>query len=374
MLERIARRIWALPPGPAELLVWPLTALSWVYASIAGRRVHAYQSGQKTVSTLPVPVISVGNLAVGGTGKTPMTMHLARALAKKGRRVGVLTRGYGGSNEGKGPLMVSLGAGPLVTPEVAGDEAVLLAQQLGNVPIAACAKRADGGRLLLDTVPVDVLLLDDGFQHLALKRDADVVLLDGAAPFGNGMVMPRGPLREQPAALSRADLIVLREDEPASGAAGVEAIRPFGQAPLVMAKTRVTGVTDLAGNSVLMPPGVRVLAACGIAKPERFSATLASLSVQVTQLVSFADHASFSAADVSRLVKQAKADRAVAVVVTAKDAVKLAPIWPTDIPLWVVRIGLNVTPLQDRDHAGMDWLGELLVLAESRCAERTARI
>jgi tetraacyldisaccharide 4'-kinase len=312
---------------------------------------------------LPVPVISIGNLAVGGTGKTPMTIHLAQALMAKNRRVGILTRGYGGSNEGKSAIMVSIGNGPEVPPQVAGDEAVLLAEQLKGVPVAACAKRVEAGRLLLDTVPVDVLLLDDGFQHLALQRDADLVLLDAAQPFGNGMVLPRGPLREQPKALARADVIALR----GGGVdAAAEVVSRVSAAPVVSVQTKLSSVTDVAGNPVLVPPRARVVVACGIARPERFLQTLKALSVEVAEFVPFADHAAYTEADVTRLVALAK--NSVAVLVTAKDAVKLAPIWPTDTPLWVVHIDLQVT---SQDDDGGDWVDRLLACAEARFAERS---
>jgi len=310
---------------------------------------------------LPVPVISVGNLAVGGTGKTPMTLHLAEAFGARGRRVGILTRGYGGSHKGKSPLLVSDGRGEVMaSAAVAGDEAVLMALRLSGVAVAVCADRVAGGRLLVDRAGVDLMLLDDGFQHLALVRDADVVLVDGVTPFGNGGVLPRGPLRESPRALTRADWVVARDP------AGVPPDSLIGcGVPVVTARTVTTGVTDGTGKPCDVAPGTPVLAVCGIARPERFWATLAELPFMVRASQSFSDHARYGPEEVADLCDRARACGAEAVVTTEKDGVKLAPLWPEGLPLRVVRVGLEVTG----DDA---WVAGLLAGAERRFAARVA--
>ncbi|MBI5137012.1 MAG: tetraacyldisaccharide 4'-kinase [Nitrospirae bacterium] len=361
-LERLARRVWATPGGAADVLLWPLGGLSWLYARAAAARAAAYATGNKPRQALPVPVISVGNLAVGGTGKTPLTMLLARELTARGRRVGILTRGYGGSNEGEDPIMVSLGAGALVGPDVSGDEPALMAASLPGVPVAAGARRAEAGRLLLQCAPVDVLLMDDGFQHHALVRDADVVLVDGASPFGNGHCLPRGSLREPPAALGRADLIVARDPPP--GADPQTALAAFSAAPVATARTRVAGVFD-ASDKRIEVGGRKVLAVCGIAAPGRFAATLAETGARPAGFMAFADHAPYDRARADAIAAEAERLGAEAVVTTGKDAVKLAPLWRGATPLWTVRIELAV----DAPDGG-DWVAALLDLAARRFAGR----
>ncbi len=367
MFERLARRIWRYPAGPMELFAWPLTLLSWFYARAARRRVDAYLNGEREREALPVPVISIGNLSVGGTGKTPTTIWLAQQLLDRGNTVGVLTRGYGGSNEGKAAIMVSDGSGPVVGAEVAGDEAVLLAQQLPNVPVAVCARRAEAGRLLLENHPVDVILLDDGFQHVQLQRDADLVLVDGDRPVENGFTLPRGPLREPPRALGRADLVMARVGSTGMLPGNRTVLAHYTRARLVTVTTTVTGITDMDGNPVTGRSGMRVVGACGIARPERFRRSLEKLGLTVVDFVPFADHAAFQSGDVANLVRRAAG--ADAVVVTAKDAVKLVPIWPETTPLWVVHIGLERVG-DDSGAGGRDWIDLLMETAGRRFTDR----
>ena len=363
-LEAWIQRAWARPGGAADVFLWPLLLLSGLYGTVVAVRAAAFRAGVLRSRRLPVAVISVGNLAVGGTGKTPFTIHLARAIQARGLGVGILTRGYGGSNEGKGPLLVGDGESVLAGPDEAGDEAVLLARSLPGVPVVACADRYAGGTCLLASGPVDVILLDDGFQHLALARDADVVLVDGKLPFGNGFVLPRGPLREPPSALARAHLIVVRADD------GVDPgqARRLGAltgAPVVGAGLHVTGVVDGAGKPVDLPPGAPVYGVCGIGRPERFRHTLSGMAVKLTGFQAFPDHAAYGAATVAEVAARATESGARAVVTTEKDAVKLAPLWSEAIPLWVVRVGLEVS-------GGADWVEGLLASTNRRFSETVA--
>lgn len=366
-LEAALRRVWETAGGPAELLLWPLSLAAWGYGAAVRARARAYAAGRRKAEALPLPVISIGNLAAGGTGKTPLTIALARALGGRGLRVGVLTRGYRGSNEGRAPLLVSDGARTLADPAAAGDEAVLLAHSLPGVPVVAGARRAEAGRALLAaraSDPPDVLLLDDGFQHLALVRDADVVLVDGATPLANGRLLPRGPLREPPAALARADRVMARVGARVGESAPLPDLSAWTAAPVLAARTRVTGVTDAAGAPADPLDGVSVLGVAGIARPERFAATLADLGARVAGFAPYPDHAPYGPAEVATLRARAARCGAAVVAATAKDAVKLGPLWPADgIPLRVVEVTLEVTGPDD-------WAADLLSLARSRFAAR----
>jgi tetraacyldisaccharide 4'-kinase len=365
--EAAVHRIWALPGGAAELLLWPLSLCAVLYGAGAAWRAAAYRRGLLRAEALPVPVISVGNLAVGGTGKTPLCIALARALEERGRRVGVLTRGYKGSHEGRGALLVSDGTRVLADAATAGDEAVLLARSLPGAPVAAGSRRAEAGRLLLagdGFEAPDLLLLDDGFQHLALARDADVVLVDARAPLCNGRVLPRGPLRERPAALGRADVVVARgsEGDP------VPDLSAHTAAPVLPGRTRVTGVLDAEGAPAGDLAGRSVLGVAGIARPERFAATLAELGVRLAGFEPRPDHAPYGPADAGKLSARARDLGAEAVATTAKDAVKLAPLWPEGgPPLRVVAVTLEVG---EGGEGGDAWADGLLARAAARVAAR----
>lgn len=369
--DRIARNLWGRSGPAAELALLPLTALSGLYRGGLRLRASAYKKGWKTAASLPVPVISIGNLTVGGTGKTPMTLLLAETYREAGRKVGVLTRGYRGSHEGGEALVVSDGTGRLVSAEVAGDEAALLAERLAGIPVVAAARRAEGGKLLIARFGVDIILLDDGFQHLALKRDADLLLMDGEAPFGNGHLLPRGPLREPPGALDRADVVVVRGKK--VSAALKKQVLACGVTRVLTAETVIEGVFDPSGKEEIPAPGTQVLAVCGIARPERFARTLEELPVVVCHSLSFADHAGYGPDRIERIRLEAGRCGAQAVITTEKDAVKLAPFWDPEIPLYTVRIGLEIGAAAEsggKSGAG-EWAAELLALAAERFALRT---
>lgn len=366
--ERLARAVWSRQGGVAELVLWPLSLAEALYGGVVRARAEAYRRGRRRRRTLPVPVISVGNLAVGGTGKTPMVIHLAAALMTFGRRPGVLSRGYRGRAEGGPPLLVADGTSLLSDPETAGDEPYLIASRLPGVPVAVCADRAEGGRLLLERARPDVVLLDDGFQHLALARDAEVVLLDGDAPFGNGRLLPRGPLREPPEALKRADVVAVRAEDGLS-ASLERRLAALTDARLVALRTEVEGITDLAGKPAELAPGTAVFALCGIARPERFRTTVSSLGLAVAGFLDTGDHAAYGPERIGDCVARARAAGAQAVVTTAKDAVKLAGKWPDDLPLRVVQVGLATVPSGGGED-GPSWEERLLALAEARFARR----
>jgi len=253
-------------------------------------------------------VLSVGNIAVGGTGKTPFVIWLARRLREAGHHPGILARGYGGKAAGSG---------------APNDEGAVIAQALGaEVPQVQDPDRVRGGRGLLAAFPaVDVLLLDDGFQHRRLARDLDIVLLDCTNPFGFGFCLPRGRLREPPRALKRAGAVVLTRSERVSPdvvkqlAARVEAL---SKAPLAVALSEPWPAGLAAKLS-----GARVLACCGIGNPQAFLGTLADLGAIVVAQRILRDHEALPVEAWPGLIAQAKAAGAEGVVITAKDAVKV---------------------------------------------------
>jgi tetraacyldisaccharide 4'-kinase len=304
----------------ARILLAPLSGL---YALGARWRARRWRGRGRH---LPRPVLSVGNLTFGGTGKTPFVIHFCRELVRRGRRPVVLSRGY----RAVGPR--------------GNDEAQVIARHLPGVPHVQHPDRFAGGSSVADSA--DVFVLDDGFQHYPLHRDADVVLVDATDPFGGGACPPGGRLREPLAALARATLVVItRVDLVARETVGaiMREIRARTAAPVATAAFRATCDEDLAGRDVLV--------ACGIGNPRAFAATVESLGARVAARRFFRDHHAFTADDAADL-----AGHGLPVVVTEKDAVKLEAIWPGPAPLHIVRIDVAVQDGQAEIDAVLDAL------------------
>ena len=334
--------------SPLRWALTPLVPLSHLYGLGMLVRERLYATGLIAQRALPVKVISIGNLSVGGTGKTPVVIALANALRGNGRRVGVVSRGYGRRGT-SGVLEVSDGLSLQGNPERTGDEPFLIAERCAGVPVVVGADRYAAGRYLLDRFEVDTLILDDGFQHLALKRDIDVVLLDATAPFGNSDLLPRGRLRERLSALERASLIFVTRAGQAQDLAGVlEAIRRMAPAmPLCVTDFTPTALEKIGAFSESQAPealkGERVVALSGIGNPDSFRRLLESLSATVIDHCIFPDHHRYSIQDIRRVAKVAANLRADRVVTTEKDAVKLQLLLDSasQSGMWIVRIDVN---------------------------------
>jgi tetraacyldisaccharide 4'-kinase len=281
-------------------LAYPLLPLSWVFCLLIALRRLAYRRGWFSARRLPVPVIVVGNLTVGGTGKTPLVLWLADYLRRRGRRPGILLRGYGGNATGW-PRLVSAGS----DPREVGDEAALLARR-GVCPVAAGPDRPAAARLLLDRAGCDIILSDDGLQHYRLARDLEILVVDASRGFGNGHCLPAGPLREP---VSRAREIPLRvcSGGPCPGGQVMEMV------PRGLANLRNPALT----RSLAAFAGRRVTAVAGIGNPERFFALLRGQGLYLDERP-YPDHHGFVAAD-------AGAWPPGPVIMTEKDAVKCLP-------------------------------------------------
>lgn len=290
----------------------------------------------------PIPVISVGNLAIGGTGKTPMVAWLARRLAGDGVVAAVVSRGYGG-RAGPGPVVVSTGGGPRVDARICGDEPHLLARTLPGTIVVVGADRVEGVRAAAEAGAA-IVLLDDGFQHRRLARDLDVVLLDGRAPFDGGRLLPAGRLREPASSLTRADLVVLtRLREGADPSASRAAVRGSGFAgPILRAGHRVTGFFDASGDP--RPAPGRALAFCGIGDPGLFREDLGTAGVDLAGFRAFRDHHAYSVSAWEALCDEARRSE-VPLVTTEKDLSRLESVAGAALPrapLLVLRIETTV--------------------------------
>ncbi len=276
---------------------------------------------------LGIPVISVGNLTVGGTGKTPMTLHLCQRLVARGRRPAVLSRGYKASAEGL------------------ADELLLISRRCPQAVAVANPDRVAAGELAIQEYAVEAAVLDDGFQHRRLGRDLDLLLIDATRPFGFGHVLPRGLLREPVENLRRADAVIItRCDQVAPATLAqiettVRAIQP--EIPLLHAVHRPAGFVDLSGQPIPDPPTGRMGAFAGIAQPTAFARTLADLGRAPVEVHWWPDHHVYTAADADRLCRWVEQSRLDALVTTEKDAVKLNGLgvdWP--VPLLALRVDL----------------------------------
>lgn len=309
------------PRGPAQRLLFSLLrVVGWLYGLIGCLRRKLYRAGVLSVYRAPVPVISVGNLTVGGTGKTPMVDYLVKGLLEYGRRVAVVSRGYGGRGAGRVEVVCS-GDGPLLPPEVCGDEPYLLARRNPRALVFVAPRRAEGIRLAVERFAADVILLDDGFQHLSVARDLDIVLLDARRPFGNGYLLPAGVLREPASALEQAGVVVLTRSD------GSESAAPDLECPLIRCRHRLADeAVSLAGEKLPLKSfaGRRGVAFAGIADPENFFTALAAQGLHLLRTLPLSDHVVYDRGTLALLAEAAR--DADFLVTTEKDGVKMTAV------------------------------------------------
>ena len=305
------------------------------FGAVARARRALYAAGILTPGRLPRPVVSVGNLVLGGAGKTPHVIHLARWLSDGGRKVAVLSRGYG--RAGRGVVWVSRGEGPVASARDGGDEPVLLARSLPGVPVVVGESRADAGREVLARMPVDVFLLDDGFQHLSLHRDVDLLLVDCRRGLSNRMTVPFGPLREPPSHARFADALVVTKCPDAAAGERVARDVPIPRdRPVAFSRLEPRGLVGRDGRLVEdLTRGTEVLAFSGLARNESFRETLSQAGYRVVKFLPFPDHHDFSRGDLDRISREASGLPA---VTTEKDLVRL----PGDIPFSVHALRVEV--------------------------------
>jgi len=317
-MEAFLRRAWRGEGGAAALLLIPL---GWIWRAAAAIRRAMYASFLLRTHRAPAPVISVGNLVVGGAGKTPATLEIARRLLAAGRRPAVLSRGWG-RVPGARVVVVSDGETVGATAQEGGDEPLWFARRLPGLIVVVAARRVDSARTAVE-LGADVLLLDDGLSHLALRRDADVVVVDSELGLGNGRMLPAGPLREPPSVAREAALLWLTRCEGAS-----QAPPPgLGALPAVRSSFEPAELCDLKlrpAEGVETLQDARVIAVCGIARPESFERSLREAGANVRALAAYPDHHRFSAQDVLEAEQRAARERCALIVTTEKDAMRLA--------------------------------------------------
>ena len=350
------------PRGPHAVAAGALVMLSVLYG--IGAAVSLWLRAIRPARTA-VPVISVGNIVAGGAGKTPLTVYLARVLEARGRKVAVVSRGYG--RRSKGTVVVSKGDGPLVKWHEAGDEPYMMALLTKGVAIVVSERRRAGVLVAVERLDADVILLDDAFQHVQLARDLDIVAVDAAAPVGNGHLLPGGPLREHPAGIGRAGVIVATRCDRAGGSERVAgALGPLApSAPIIETRMKPVEFWDVGTGDTIKAAGIRkrpILALSSIADPSDFERMLRKLRIDVVGRLPLPDHHDYSADDVDVVVEAAREVGATMIVTTEKDAVRLRP-WRSRMPLVALGIELEVTGAGEQLTEALD---EVLLTREEQ--------
>ena len=324
----------------AKIALAPFGAL---YSAAIKARSAGYQNHFLKTHRVSARVISVGNITVGGTGKTPLVQWLAERLAGRGQKVCILTRGYRRQNP-KQQVIVSDGEKILTDVAHSGDEAMMLAQLLlGKSAVVCLADRVAAATWAIEHLKSDLLLLDDGFQHRRLARDLDIVTVDATNPFGNGRLLPAGTLREPINSLRRADCIVLTRTPDEGATDLVDRLRRLTNASIFQSRMTIQGFhlntnkDDKNAANVLQP----LAAFCGIGNPRAFFEQLRSAHLDLRHEAGFRDHHKYSQADIDRLTEQAKAKGAQALITTAKDSVKLQSL-RLDLPCYVAQIEIEI--------------------------------
>lgn len=334
-----------------------LTFISLIYLVAIQLRFFLYRIRVFRSRSVTAWVISVGNITLGGTGKTPVVEHLARLLHSRGRKVAVISRGY---RRKTGPRwrrikekilgapttrIVSDGNNILLNSQVAGDEPYLLAANLDGIPVLINRNRAKAALYAVRRLKADTIILDDGFQHLGLKRDLDIVLIDSNHPFGNNHIFPRGILREPPRNLSRADMILVTKAREGQQEELKSQLRKYNQkAEILECRHNPVYLRDVRTSiktSLEFIKGTKAATLAGIANPYEFEQSLRELGVEVIYSRRFADHHSYTQQELIDTLNRAYKRGAEILLTTEKDAVRFPRLPPGKIPVFFLRVQID---------------------------------
>ena len=393
MRDQIEKYYFKIITGPgrdfwvslARVFLW---VLSQLYRLIINLRAHLYRMKILRAHSVTAWVISVGNITLGGTGKTPVVERLARLLSSRGRKVAIVSRGY---RRKTGPRLrrikekilgapttriVSDGQRIFLNARVAGDEPYMLASNLKDVPVLVNRRRAKAALYAVRRFKADTIILDDGFQHVGLKRDLDIVLVDSEYPFGNGYLFPRGFLRERPRHLNRADLAIITKAKttPVELKRELHRLNPrmeildCGYKPLYLRDLR----TSIRASLDYLR-GTKIYALAGIARPEGFKQLLEEQGANIVETRWFPDHHFYSQQELIDILNRAWQISAEALVTTEKDAARFAKLSPAGLPVYSLRVEMETLPgEEDFDRSMLKLLRrrEKRLLEEARGAGR----
>lgn len=331
------------------VVLFPLFLASIIFRFIATVRVFFYRAGFLKSEKLPAYVVSVGNLTTGGSGKTPVVIHLAKMFVEAGISVAVISRGYGFEVKGD-YLVVSDREGVRCSPGEAPDEALMTANKLKGTPVIVGPNRVHSGKAAAELFDVDVIIMDDGYQHLKVKRDLNILVVDGENPFGNRLMLPAGPLREPLRASGRADVVWINSKSQKSDLDTTGLLeglkRHLGDdIPVVKSALLPDGVLGISGET--FPKDVlykkRVLAFSGIQRPDAFFSVLKDLGAIVVYELPFSDHYVFSDDDFKVIEKMAILYNAEMLVTTEKDFARISQDIKLRLPLSALVMSIAAT-------------------------------
>ena len=322
----------------AALIKSTLSAFTYPYSVVLNTRDFLYKNSVFKSTRLPVKVISIGNITTGGTGKTPLVEFIARYLLEKNKKVAILSRGYGGNN----PLQKN--------NDNVNDECLILKENLREVPVLAGKNRVKNGERAIRDYDVDCLVLDDGFQHLKLKRDLDIVVIDSLNPFGGENLIPRGSLREPLKNFGRADLFIISHCNQSKK----QIIKSIytklnyvnNDAPVCESIHRPVHIESMTDGSILGPEwlmGKRIYGLSAIGNPESFTYTLKGLGADLIKHRKFHDHHNYNREEMGYIVSEARSLDADAIVVTQKDIVKIRKMDIKDFNILSLKIEMQIT-------------------------------
>lgn len=344
-----------------RFLLWFLKQLSMLYLGIVQLRLWLYSKGILRHHALGCQVVSIGNLTVGGTGKTPVVEVFARELQKEGRRVAVLSRGYKKVEPGfinklmdrlllreksRPPRVVSDGKQLLLDSAMSGDEPYMLASNLPNVAVLVDKDRVKSGRYAINKLGCDTLVLDDGFQYMGMKHRLEIVLVDRTNPFGNENVLPRGILREPITNIRRADFVFITKSS-GVGADGLkQRIRELNpKAEIIECQHCARHLKNVFSGEILgldHLKDLKVVALSGIAVPEGFEQELEKRGAILLNRVRFVDHHRYTQQEIIDIINDARSLGADAIITTEKDAVRLPMLGRCDVPIMFLRVDIDI--------------------------------
>jgi tetraacyldisaccharide 4'-kinase len=330
-----------------KVMLLPLSLVSYVFKLLVYLRVYLYKLGLLKAEELKCRVICVGNITSGGTGKTPTVRLLADKLQKQGVRVVIISRGYKGNLEGRLEVVADEGHILRSAAEV-GDEPYLLAQQLPGIPIVVGKRRSYAGWYASMRFKPQLIILDDGYQHLKLFRQVNIMVIDATNPFGNRCLLPRGTLREPLSALSRAQIFLLtKTDLVGDLSAIVDTLRCYNpKAPILTSVHQPLDIGEV-GKKKKHPlkwlQGKKVVCFCGIADPASFVKMIKGVGAELVGQLDFPDHYKYSKADLGELAATVKKLGAEALITTEKDAVRIAEFDHPGLPMLTLNIELKIT-------------------------------
>lgn len=339
--------------GWQRIFLGGLTLLSSLYRLVLALVIMSYQKGWKKTYCLPGKVISIGNITVGGTGKTPTTKMLAEMLSSLGIKTAILNRGYRGGKKGELAL-VSDGENVFLSPQEAGDEAYMLAQDLPGVPVIVGKDRVASGQYAMEKLGAQVVLLDDGYQYWRLKKDLNLVLIDASNPFNNGKTLPRGLLREPLTNLNRADIFILTKNNyvlPEEKAKIKEQLNHYNPSAPVFdliyypSYLRKFGEKSRIHDFDLLK-GKKILAVSGLSNPQFFEQMVLELGAKEVEGLRFADHYNYSLTDMEQIENIYRECSYDLIVTTEKDAVSIPAGWQNQLPLWILGAEVKLPPDQ----------------------------